>query len=73
MSRNTTGDRSASICLEEILQRRLEGRLRRIDRIRAVEPRPYAEPEAGASLQALTEKLTRLRFQARLDREPFLS
>lgn len=66
MSRNAFGDRSGPSSLEEALVRKLERRLRRIDRLEA--PRLFAEPEidTGSSLQALSERITRLRVHAQL-------
>jgi hypothetical protein len=67
MPRNEPIGRAESIGLEEALERRLERRLRRIDRaLPAVEETSPFEPDPGASLQALSEKVTRLRLHAAL-------
>jgi len=66
MSTNAFGERSGPSSLEEALVRRLERRLRRVERLES--PRLFAEPESDSesSLQALSERITRLRIHAEL-------
>lgn len=66
MPRNSTSEGRVPITLEEALAARLERRFRLVDRLRLPERAAPEEDGPTSSLQALAEKVTRLRRQAEI-------